>query len=49
MDKDIELAPIGSEIKFSFNFPNTKNYIDIKGTVIQHGENDDRMGYGLKR
>ena len=32
-DKDVELAPIGSKIDFSFDFPNRSRYIDVKGVV----------------
>ena len=36
------------DISFSFDFPNTDNYIDVEGTVIHHG-NDDGMGIWFKK
>ena len=36
------------DISFSFDFPNTDNYIDVKGTIIHH-VNDDGMGIWFKR
>jgi len=32
------LSPIGLEIECSFNFPNTRKYIDIKDVVMHHGK-----------
>ena len=46
--KQIPLLPIGEDISFSFDFPNTDNYIDVEGTVIHHG-NDDGMGVWFKK
>ncbi len=48
-DKDVELAPIGSEIDFSFEFPHRSRYIDVKGVVVHHGKNDDGMGIWFKK
>ncbi len=48
-DKDMELAPIGSKINFSFDFPNTTRYIDVKAVVVHHGKNDDGMGIWFKK
>jgi hypothetical protein len=45
----LELTLINSEIDFSFDFPNTTRYIDVKGAVIHHGENDDGMGIWFKK
>ncbi len=42
------LSPIGSEISFSFDFLNTRSYIDVKGAVIHHGNNDG-MGIWFKK
>ena len=47
-DRDMELLPIGSEIDLSLEFLNT-NYIDVTGTVVHHGDNDDGMGVWFKR
>jgi transposase len=48
-DNDMQLEPIGSEIDFSFDFPNTARYIDVKGTVIHHGNKDEGMGIRFKK
>ena len=48
-DKDMQLLPIGSEIDLSFDFPNTTKYIDVKGTVVHHGNNNDGMGIWFKK
>ena len=37
------------KIDFSFDFPNTRRYIDIKGTAVHHGTNDDGMGVWFKK
>jgi len=48
-DKDMELAPIGSEIDFSFEFLNEDDYIDVVGQVIHHCADEDGMGIWFKR
>ena len=48
-DKDMALLPIGSEIDFSFEFLNEDDYIDVTGTVLHHGDNDDGMGIWFKK
>ena len=44
--KDMVLEPVGKEISFSLDIP---DYIDITGTVMHHGTNDDGMGIWFKR
>jgi len=29
------------EIDFSFDFPTTNKYIDVRGVVIHHGKNEE--------
>ena len=47
--KDMTLLPIGSDIDFSLDFINTDDYIDVTGTVVHHGNNEDGMGILFKR
>lgn len=52
MDENPEqtpLLPVGSDVSFSIDFPTAKGSIDVEGTVIHHGENDDGMGIWFKR
>jgi transposase len=49
-NKQLPLIPVGSQISFSFFFPNKRKHIDVKGVVIHHGSNnDDGMGVWFKR
>ena len=43
------LLPVGSDVSFSFDFPTARRYIDVEGTVVHHGKNDDGMGIWFKR
>ena len=45
----LHLVPIGSEIHLSFDFPTARNYIDITGTVVHHGNNKNGMGICFNR
>jgi len=47
--KDMVLEPVGKEISFSLDIPTADDYIDITGTVMHHGTNDDGMGIWFKR
>jgi len=42
--EDIPLLPIGSDISFSFYFPNIKKHIDVKGLIVHHGNKKNGMG-----
>jgi len=43
------LLPVGSDVSFSIDFPTARRSIDVEGTVVHHGENDDGMGIWFKR
>jgi len=45
----MSLSPIGSEIDFSFDFPITRRYLDVKGVVVHHGKDDDGIGIWFKK
>ena len=47
--KDMGLEPVGKELSFSLDIPTADNYIDITGTVMHHGTNEDGMGIAFKR
>ena len=47
--KDMVLEPVGKEISFSLDIPTADDYIDITGTVMHHGTNDDGIGIWFKR
>lgn len=48
-DEQSPLLPIGSDISFSFDFPNKKRNIEVKGVVVHHGNKDDGMGIWFKK
>ena len=48
-DEQSPLSPIGSEIDFSFDFPNNNRHIDVRGVFIHHGKNDEGMGIWFKK
>ncbi len=48
-DKDMVLEPVGKEISFSLDIPTADDYINVTGTVVHHGDNEDGMGILFKR
>ena len=44
-----QLAPIGSDINLSFDFPTTMDAIDAIGTIVHHGAHADGMGIWFKK
>jgi len=47
-DTQSQLHPIGSDIALSLDFPNERDFIEVKGMVVHHG-NDDGMGIWFKK
>jgi hypothetical protein len=47
--RQMPLLAISSEVEFSFGFPNTDDYTDVKGVVVHHCNNDERMGIWFKK
>lgn len=44
-----QLAPLGSDVALSFDFPTTEDSIDTIGTVMHHGKDGEGMGIWFKR
>ena len=48
-EKDMVLEPIGKDISFSLDILTADDYIDVTGTVVHHGANEDGMGIWFRR